>query len=71
MSAFADRRIAMPTYFRVISLNTGEQVARIAGPTFLMIHHINAYQTPGNKKKITVDICTFDDHRLIQELYLK
>ena len=59
-----------PTYFRVINLDTGEQVARIAGPAFFMFHHINSYQTPENKKKIVVDICAFDDHRIIQELYL-
>lgn len=60
----------MPTYFRVISLDTGEQIARIAGPAFFMFHHINSYQTPENNKKIVVDICAYDDHRIIDELYL-
>jgi carotenoid cleavage dioxygenase-like enzyme len=60
----------MPTYFRVISLDTGEQVARIAGPAFFTFHHINSYQSKDNKKKIIVDICAFDDPRLINELYL-
>lgn len=60
----------MPTYFRVISLDTGEQIARIPGPAFFMFHHINSYQSPENPKKIFVDICAFDDHRIINELYL-
>ncbi len=60
----------MPTYFRVISLDTGEQVARIPGPAFFMFHHINSYQSKDNKKKIIVDICAYDDNRLINELYL-
>ncbi len=60
----------MPTYFRIISLDTGEQVARIPGPAFFAFHHINSYQSKDNKKKIIVDICAFDDHRIINELYL-
>lgn len=60
----------MPTYFRVISLDTGEQIARIPGPAFFTFHHINSYECKDNKKKIVVDICCFDDHRLVNELYL-
>ena len=59
-----------PTYFRVISLDTGEQVARIPGPAFFTFHHINSYQNKDNKKKITVDICAFDDAQIINDLYL-
>jgi beta,beta-carotene 9',10'-dioxygenase len=60
----------MPTYFRIISLDTGEQVARIPGPAFFQFHHINSYQNKDNQKKITVDICAYDDPRIINELYL-
>ena len=60
----------MPTVFRVISLDTGEEVAQIPGPAFFTFHHINSYQSPENKKKVIVDICAFDDHRIIHELYL-
>ena len=60
----------MPTYFRVISLDTGEQVARIPGPAFFQFHHVNSYQKKENQKKIIVDICAFDDPRIIRELYL-
>ena len=60
----------MPTLFRVISLDTGEEMARIPGPAFFTFHHINSYQTPDNKNKIITDICAFDDPRVIHELYL-
>ncbi|CAF3405131.1 unnamed protein product [Rotaria sp. Silwood2] len=60
----------MPTYFRIISLDTGEQIARIPGPAFFTFHHINSYQNKHNKKQIIVDICAFDDPRIINELYL-
>ncbi|CAF3885436.1 unnamed protein product [Rotaria sp. Silwood1] len=60
----------MPTYFRVISLDTGEQIAHIPGPAFFTFHHINSYQVKDNKKKIIVDICAFDDSRIINELFL-
>ena len=54
----------MPTYFRIISLDTGEQVARIPGPAFFTFHHINSYQSKDNPKKIIVNICAFDDARI-------
>lgn len=61
----------MPTYFRVISLDTGEQVAYIPGPPFFHFHHINSYEVEeNNKKKGIVDICAFDDARIIEELHL-
>jgi carotenoid cleavage dioxygenase-like enzyme len=60
----------MPTYFRVISLDTGEEVAYIPGPAFFTFHHINAYQNKDNKKKIIIDICVYDDNRILNELYL-
>jgi beta,beta-carotene 9',10'-dioxygenase len=60
----------MPTYFRIISLDTGEQIARIPGPPFFMFHHINSFQHDVNRKKITVDICAFDNPRIINDLYL-
>ena len=60
----------MPTLFRVISLDTGEHVAYIAGPAFFTFHHINSYQKPENRKKVIVDICAFDDPRVVDELYL-
>jgi carotenoid cleavage dioxygenase-like enzyme len=60
----------MPTYFRIISLDTGEQLAYIPGPAFFHFHHVNSYQCEDNKKKIIVDICAFDDARIIDELYL-
>jgi len=60
----------MPTYFRVISLDTGEQVARIAGPAFFTFHHINSHQSKENPRKLIVDICAYDDPKLIHELYL-
>ncbi|CAF2990567.1 unnamed protein product [Rotaria sp. Silwood2] len=60
----------MPTYFRVISLDTGEQIAHIAGPAFFAFHHINSYQVKDNKKKIIVDICAFDDSKFVNELFL-
>ena len=60
----------MPTYFRVISLDTGEQVARIPAPAFFTFHHINSYQSKDNNKKITVDICAFDNPQIINDLYL-
>ncbi|UJR13606.1 hypothetical protein I4U23_000619 [Adineta vaga] len=60
----------MPTYFRVISLDTGEQVAYIPGPAFFHFHHINSYEFDENTKKIIVDICAFDDPRIISELYV-
>ncbi|CAF1234462.1 unnamed protein product [Rotaria sordida] len=60
----------MPTYFRIISLDTGEQIGRIPGPPFFTFHHINSYQTKHNKNIIIVDICAFDDPRVINEAYL-
>jgi len=60
----------MPTYFRVISLDSGEEVARIPGPAFFTFHHINSYQTKDNPRKIIVDVCAFDNAQLIHELYL-
>ena len=60
----------MPTMFRIISLDTGEEVAHIPGPAFFIIHHINSFQAADNKRKIHVDLCTFDDPRVIRELYL-
>lgn len=62
---------SMPTYFRIISLDTGAQVARIPGPGLFMFHHINSFQMPDNPKKIITDICAFDDNRVINELYLE
>jgi len=61
----------MPTYFRVISLDTGKEIARIPGPAFFDFHHVNSFHHPENPKKILVDICAFDDHRIINELHLK
>jgi carotenoid cleavage dioxygenase-like enzyme len=49
----------MPTYFRIISLETGEEVARIAHPAFFMFHHINSYQCPENKA-IIVPLMTIE-----------
>ncbi|CAF1310132.1 unnamed protein product [Rotaria sordida] len=60
----------MATYFRIISLDTGEQIGRIPGPPFFTFHHINSYQTKHNKNIIIVDICAFDDPRVINEAYL-
>ncbi|CAF4080445.1 unnamed protein product [Adineta steineri] len=60
----------MPTYFRIISLDTGEQIAYIPGPAFFQFHHINSYECENNKKKIIVDICAFDDPRIIDEFTL-
>ncbi|CAF2838689.1 unnamed protein product [Rotaria sp. Silwood2] len=60
----------MPTYFRIISLDTGEQIARIPGPPFFTFHHINSYQNEHNKKQIIVDICAFDDPSIVNELYV-
>ncbi|CAF1196877.1 unnamed protein product [Adineta steineri] len=62
---------ALPTYFRIISLDNGEEVARIPGPAFFTFHHINAYQAKENDEDhIIIDICAYDDHRLVKELYL-
>lgn len=61
----------LPTYFRIISLDNGEEIARIPGPAFFTFHHINAYQTKKDKEDhIVIDICAYDDHRLVRELYL-
>ncbi|CAF4068707.1 unnamed protein product [Rotaria sordida] len=60
----------MSTYFRVISLETGEQIVHIAGLAFFTFHHINSTQIEDNKKTIIVDICGFDDPRLINSLEL-
>lgn len=60
----------LPTYFRVISLDSGEEIARIPGPAFFNFHHVNAYHHPDNRQKIIVDICAYDDDRIINELYL-
>ncbi|CAF0853977.1 unnamed protein product [Didymodactylos carnosus] len=60
-----------PTYFRIISLDNGQEIARIPGPSFFTFHHINAYQvTTDDADEIVVDICAYDDHRLVRELYL-
>jgi carotenoid cleavage dioxygenase-like enzyme len=62
---------SLPTYFRVIRLDNGEEVARIAGPAFFTFHHVNAYQisqTDGNE--IVIDMCTYDDGRIVDEFYL-
>ncbi|CAF5064076.1 unnamed protein product, partial [Rotaria sp. Silwood1] len=60
----------MPTYFRIISLDTGEQIARIPDPPFFTFHHINSFQNEHNKKQIIVDICAFDDPTIVNELYI-
>ncbi|CAF1405994.1 unnamed protein product [Rotaria sordida] len=60
----------MSTYFRVISLETGEQIVHTAGSAFFTFHHISSTQTEDNRKTIIVDICGFDDPRLINELFL-
>ncbi|UJR19427.1 hypothetical protein I4U23_022557 [Adineta vaga] len=63
---------ALPTYFRVIRLDNGEEIARIVGPTLFTFHHINAYQIDQtHRNEIVIDICTYDDHRIIDEFYLK
>ncbi|CAF1232241.1 unnamed protein product [Rotaria sp. Silwood1] len=62
---------SLPTYFRIISLDNGEELARIPGPAFFTFHHINAYQTKiNNQDHIIIDICAYDDHRVIKELCL-
>jgi len=62
---------SLPTYFRIISLDNGKEIARIPGPAFFTFHHINAYQTKkDNEDHIVIDICAYDDHRLVKELYL-
>ncbi|UJR34947.1 hypothetical protein I4U23_027725 [Adineta vaga] len=58
---------SLPTYFRIINLDNGEEIARISGPGFFTFHHINAYQM---KDSIIIDICAYDDHRLVKELSL-
>lgn len=61
-----------PTMFRVINLDTGEQVAHIQGPAFFDFHHINAYeQTVDDRIHIVIDICAYDDQRILDEFYLK
>ncbi|CAF4166662.1 unnamed protein product [Rotaria sordida] len=60
----------MSTYFRVVSLETGEQIVHIAGSAFFTFHHINSTQIEDNRKTIIVDMCGFDDPRLINELFL-
>ena len=60
----------MPTMFRVISLDTGEEIAYIPGPAFFALHHINSFQARDNKRKIYVDVCAFYDPRVVDELYL-
>jgi carotenoid cleavage dioxygenase-like enzyme len=62
---------SLPTYFRIISLDDGKEIARIPGPAFFTFHHINAYQiNEAQADKIVIDICAYDDHRLVDELYL-
>ncbi|CAF5213543.1 unnamed protein product, partial [Rotaria magnacalcarata] len=62
----------MSTIFRVINLDTGEQIAQIPGSTFFNFHHINAFGLKmEDTTTILIDICAYDDHRLIDELYLK
>ena len=60
---------SLPTYFRVIRLDNGEEVARIPGPSFFTFHHINAYEN--NADEIIIDLCAYDDHRLVEELCLR
>jgi beta,beta-carotene 9',10'-dioxygenase len=62
---------SLPTYFRVIRLDNGEEVARIPGPAFFTFHHINAYQiNTTDRNEIVIDMCTYDDHRIVEEFYL-
>ncbi|CAF4217098.1 unnamed protein product [Adineta steineri] len=62
---------SLPTYFRIIRLDNGEEVARIAGPAFFTFHHINAYQiNENNGNEIVIDMCTYDDNRIVDEFYL-
>lgn len=45
----------LPTYFRVISLESGKEVARIAGLAFFTFDHINAYQKKENNEDHIID----------------
>ncbi|CAF4481498.1 unnamed protein product [Rotaria socialis] len=62
----------MPTIFHVINLDTGEQIAQIPGPACFNCHDINTFELKmEDTTTIVVDICAYDGHRLIDELYLK
>ena len=62
---------SLPTYFRIISLDNGEEIARIPRPAFFTFPHINAYQIKkDDEDHIVIDISAYDDHRLVKELYL-
>ncbi|UJR18663.1 hypothetical protein I4U23_005571 [Adineta vaga] len=62
---------SIPTYFCIINLDTGEELARFPGPAFFTFHHINAYQMKkDNEYLIVIDICAYDHHRVIKELFL-
>ncbi|CAF2226245.1 unnamed protein product [Rotaria magnacalcarata] len=55
----------MSTIFRVINLDTGEQIAQIPGSAFFNFHHINAFGLKmEDTTTILIDICAYDDHHL-------
>lgn len=58
---------SQPSRFHIVSKETGKQLGIFtAEPTF-SFHHVNAFETD---TEIVVDLCGYDDARIIQSLYL-
>ena len=64
------------TYFRVIHIETGKEVARIAAPTFFTLHHVNAFQRTrqdagggggGVETEIVLDSIAYDNPQVLHE----
>ena len=55
------------TRFLILNKNTGEWVHEAMGDSIFAFHHINAYE---HGDKLIIDLCAYDDTRVIDDLYL-
>ena len=54
--------------FYVVAKDNGQIVAKIPADPFFAFHHINAFE---QENSVIVDVCAYDNARLIDELYLE
>lgn len=56
------------TRFHLVDRDTGDTVGPFETDPFFAFHHVNAYEDDG---EVVADICTFEDARIVEDLYLE
>ncbi len=57
------------TRFSLIDRQTGETSGPFVTDPCFAFHHVNSYETDDGQ--VIADICTFDDHKIVESLYLE